>query len=237
MLVDNSTAMREWERRFPAPPYMEMELQVYTYDLSPSGVDRVIHQLESRHHAITVRQDDNLMGILNVWFGPVMPAVHISWWPVICSVLDSAGVVSWTDTDTGLHTHLFTDSVFRPDTLRSLGYSMPLEPLLYVYGRVPGPRCRLDTLDGPNAFIVDGVSKSGHRTLEFRGGKGTLCVKRILSLIDFVLSLADYTNSAHSDSVSWGEWYRHVRDYRERFPELLRVIERYECERGIPFVS
>lgn len=39
------------------------------------------------------------------------------------------------------------------------------------------------------------------------------------------------------DMCEWGVWYRHVRAYRERFPELLRAIERYECERGISFVS
>lgn len=224
---------RDWEHsEYPELPFLGIELEVECPDFTPDESYALAERVERLHENIVVSSDESLDNGFEVKFGPAVLHYHVDIWPKICEILCEGGAESWHYGTTGLHVHINRPAVLYPDILRRFSYTMPHALARHIYGRSPGQYCRTSEWGTHCAFVNDNAGLSACRTLEFRGGKGTLKFQRILAIAELVLATTAYVNSSirpyETTTLSWYEWTEYVRAFTTRWPHLVEYIRSFE---------
>ena len=165
--------------------------------------------------------------------------------------LKSAGFRSWNSDSCGLHVHLSRRAFSGSSTLNGEAHQLRFLKFIYdnqrqacrIAGRV-SDYARWDDKGNLIAKVKNGVNSAGHYsavntenrdTIEVRIFKGSLRKERVLSAIEFVHAVVEYTRSLKivpkERPLSWARFVAYVVNESNNYPNLLTIInETFERE-------
>lgn len=228
-----------------APYHMGMELEVESrgrYDVA-SGAEHVLDKLGSNR--IYCKWDGSLQDGFEI---VTHPHSLDEWHKLDWSFLDdlkSMGFRSWNTKTCGLHVHVSRSAFRGSSTLTSEAHQLRF--LKFIYDnqrqscRIAGRQsdyARWDDKGNLIAKVKEGVNSAGHysaintenyETIEIRIFKGSLRKERVLSAIEFVHAVVEYTRSLRivpkNKPLSWSRFVAWLLNESNNYPNLITIID------------
>lgn len=209
-----------------------VELEVETPSLASSEIDTLAYTLESLHPNVVCTSDSTIQHGLEVRLGPVARKYHREIWPQVFQTIKrfDENASCWKYSNLGLHVHLdsrtWLDELAMERTM-AMVYALPSDLSKWIFGR--NPKGLYSIWHNPYNDRYSWINATHPHdadcpTVEFRGGKASLNLDRILWLLDFCLAMACAGNAQCRDL---DDTFRFIEQHAELWPAFLNRLRKH----------